>query len=107
MPELRRHLSGDVIQAINPWNWIFRPRMSQFGLINVSLGNSRNLQIEQEILSEVGTYGRQLGRVGDVLRILVKNVNRKELSPDEQYHIDALVHQLDEIDRIKGRAARS
>lgn len=101
MPEFRLPLCGDVIQAVNPWNWIFRPRMSQFGLINISLGNSRNPEIEQEILNEVGTYGRQLGRIGDVLRILIKNVDRNELSSKENREIDELIHQLDEIDRIK------
>jgi hypothetical protein len=37
------------------------------GLININLGQSSAPEVEQEILEDVGSYGRQLGRIGDAL----------------------------------------
>ena len=33
MPDFKLPLSGDVVQAINPWNWFFRSEGGQFGLV--------------------------------------------------------------------------
>jgi hypothetical protein len=40
---------------------------SQFGLINVTLGQSSAPEVEGDVLSDVGTYGKQLGQIGDAL----------------------------------------
>jgi len=40
MPDVRLPFSGNVTQSINPWSWSFSPTGSQFGLINVNLGQS-------------------------------------------------------------------
>ncbi|HEY7609934.1 MAG TPA: hypothetical protein VIF14_11935 [Alphaproteobacteria bacterium] len=101
MPDFRLPLSGDVVQSINPWNWVFRPLGSQIGLVNITLGNAGDPELERRILDDVGTYGRQLGRIGDVLRILVDRLEPKDLTPAERRAIDALNGQLGEIDRIK------
>ena len=55
---------------------------AQFGLVNVNLGQTPRPDIEQKVLDEVGSYGRQLGRIGDAL----------ELS--------ALVHERPRVDRL-------
>ena len=49
-------------QAINPWS--FYNQGAQSGLINVHLGQTPRPDIEQKVLDEVGSYGRQLGRIG-------------------------------------------
>lgn len=104
MPNLRLPLSGDVLQTINPWNWFLKLSGSQVGLININLGRSADPRLEQEILEEVGSYGRQLGRIGDVLGILLRHVELKGLTDDEQDKVAALRTQLAEIDQIKRRA---
>lgn len=41
MPYLKLPLSGDVIQAINPWNWFFKSDGGQFGLVNIRTRRNR------------------------------------------------------------------
>ena len=106
MPALRLPLSGDVTQSINPWTWFFRTVGSQLGLVNINLGRSSDPDLEQEILDDVGTYGKQLGQIGDALRVLLKYNTPERLEPDERRALNALQCQLDEIDRLKARRAR-
>ena len=105
MPNVRLPLSGDVLQAINPWNWSFKSMGSQFGLVNINLGRSADPELEEQILDEVGSYGRQLGRIGDVLGILLKHVQTDNLSEDEKSKISAFERQLAEVERLKSKRA--
>jgi arsenate reductase (glutaredoxin) len=50
-------------QAINPWT--FANQGAQLGFVNINLGHTAHPEIEQKVLDEVGSYGRQLGRIGD------------------------------------------
>ena len=61
-------LSGDVVQSIKSWTASFSPMGSQLGVINIKLGQSSAPDVEQEVLSDVGSYGRQIGRIGDARR---------------------------------------
>ena len=76
----------ELWQAINPWT--FNQQRSQFGLININLGQTPDQDGEQEILDRVGSYGRQLGRIGDALEVLLNHLKLDGLSPAEQ---DALL----------------
>lgn len=104
MPTLQMPLSGNVSQTINPWNWFFSTLDSQLGLININLGKSSDPLLEQTILQEVGTYGRQLGRVGEALEVLLNHVKLDDLHPDERKRITAFLYQQDEIASVKKRA---
>lgn len=104
MPTLQMPLSGKVSQAINPWNWFFSAMDSQLGLININLGKSSDPLLEQTILQEVGTYGRQLGRVGEALEVLLNHVKLDDLHLDERKKITAFLYQQDEIATVKKRA---
>jgi hypothetical protein len=101
MPNVRLPLSGDVTQAINPWNWMLSSVGSQFGFVNINLGKSADPQLERQILEEVGSYGRQLGRLGDMLGVLLKHVRLADLSDDDKKKIWAFESQLTEIERLK------
>src|SRR5260370_35488745 len=101
MPDVRLPLSGNVTQSINPWTWLFNSVGSQFGVVNVNLGQSSDPEMEQQILEDVGSYGKQLGRIGDVLRILLDHVKFEKLTPAEKLAIDELCDQLDDIDKVK------
>jgi hypothetical protein len=70
MPDFKLPLSGNVTQTINPWTPFFNPVGSQIGLVNINLGNSSNPEIEEQVLSDVASYGKQLGRIEDVLAVL-------------------------------------
>jgi len=103
MPSFRLPLSGDVTQAINPWNWFFRTVGNQLGLININLGKSSDPGLEQQILDDVGSYGRQIGQIGDALRVLIAHVKLEDLKPEEKRALQALQYQLDEVDRLKSK----
>ncbi|MEJ8474962.1 hypothetical protein [Roseibium algae] len=103
MPEFKLPLSGDVTQSINPWSDMFNAYGSQFGLININLGRSSSPQIEQDILREVGSYGRQIGRMGDALTVLIDKLEPKlgDLSKEERLALDVFRVMQVEIDGIK------
>ncbi|HJT43491.1 MAG TPA: hypothetical protein VJ750_08320 [Rhizomicrobium sp.] len=88
-------------QAINPWN--FYQQGAQFGFINIDLGQTPRPDIEQAILDEVGSYGRQLGRIGDALEVLLNHVDLDGLNKSERDTIDILRGQLAEVRKVKDR----
>jgi hypothetical protein len=71
MATFKMPLSGDVVQSINPFTAFFSPVGSQFSVVNINLGQSSDPDVEREVLSDVGTYGRQIGRIGDALIVLL------------------------------------
>ena len=88
-------------QAINPWT--FMNQGAQLGLVNINLGQTPRPDIEQKVLDEVGSYGRQLGRIGDALEVLLENVKLDRLSRDEADALKILRGQLAEIRKVKQR----
>jgi hypothetical protein len=101
MPDVRLPLSGNVTQSILPWTWMFNPIGGQYGFVNINVGASADPAAEQQILEDVGSYGRQLGRIGDALRVLLAHVRLEHLNEDETAAIEALRKQLDAVDGIK------
>ena len=94
-------LSGNVTQAINPWKWVFDWAGSTFSLNNVNLGRSSDPEMEQRILQEVGSYGRQIGRIGEAVQVLVDKLDRTALTTEERHAIEEFEVQLREIERLK------
>ncbi len=107
MPTFKLPLSGDVVQSINPFTAFMTG--GQFGLININLGQSSEPDVEADVLADVATYGKQLGRIGDALLVLLKHFNPPApLSADEKKAIAALNEMLGKIADVKekhGRAA--
>jgi hypothetical protein len=103
MPYFKLPLSGDVVQAINPWNWFVRVGAGQFGLVNINLGRSSDPALEQRILDEVGSYGRQLGRIGDALQVLLDHVQVERLNDKEREAIEDFRRQMAEVARLKAQ----
>jgi hypothetical protein len=86
-------------QAINPWS--FYQQGAQLGFVNINLGQTPHPEIEQKVLEDVGSYGRQLGRIGDALEVLIAHAGLKDLSQAETDAIDILKGQLAEIRKVK------
>ncbi|MEM5473757.1 hypothetical protein WNZ14_18650 [Hoeflea sp. AS60] len=108
MSAFKLPLSGNVSQLISPWTSLFSAFGSQVGLININLGQSTAPEVEQEILEDVGSYGRQLGRIGDALTVLMKHFHPEQpLDPEEEKALRALRVMLDQIADIKVRHDRS
>ena len=92
-------------QAINPWTFYLDG--AQFGLINIDLGQTPHPEVEQAILDEVGSYGRQLGHIGDALEVILNHVNLGNLSRHEQDALAVLRGELAEVRKVKGRSLQS
>jgi hypothetical protein len=88
-------------QAINPWT--FYQQGSQIGLVNIDLGQTPSPQTERTILDEVGSYGRQIGHIGDALEVILDHLKLTDLEPAENDAIDILRGQLAQVRRIKAR----
>jgi hypothetical protein len=86
-------------QAINPWS--FYQQGAQFGFVNIDLGQTPQPEVEQAVLEKVGSYGRQLGRIGDALEVLLDHVKLEGLDEREQDALTVLRGQLAEIRQVK------
>ena len=86
-------------QSINPWT--FYQQGMQLGVVNIDLGQSSDPAMEQTILDKVGSYGKQLGHLGEVLEVLLNHVNLGELTPAEKDAITVLRGDLARIRQIK------
>lgn len=104
MPDFKLPLSGNVSQTINPWTFLFNPQGGQYGLVNVNLGNSSNPSVEQDVLTDVASYGKQLGRIEDALTVLLAHFHPKEpLKAHEKAAIHNLNRMLEDIADVKAR----
>jgi hypothetical protein len=100
-------LSGDVVQSINPWTALFSPIGNQLGVININMGQSSDPAVEQEVLSDVGTYGKQIGRIGDALIVLLAHFHpQSPLTEKETAAVDALKTMLSEVAWVKEKHGR-
>ena len=88
-------------QAINPLT--FYQQGSQIGFININAGATPRPDIEQAILDEVGSYGRQIGRIGDALEVLLRRVKLEGVTEAEQRTLDILKGQIAQVKEIKER----
>ncbi|MFI4936287.1 MAG: hypothetical protein ACHP7N_16880 [Caulobacterales bacterium] len=91
-----------LTQTINPWTWAFQG--AQIGLFNIDLGQSRDPTLERRMLDEVGSYGRQIGQIGDALGAVVDYLERLNLGPldaEEKKAVTLLKAQLIEVNRLK------
>src|SRR5277367_2134017 len=96
MPTFKLPLSGDVVQSFNPFTAFMTG--GQFGLININVGQTDDENVEKEVLTDVAGYGMQLGRIEDVLVVLLRHFRpEKPLRDEETAAIDALTKMLDRI----------
>lgn len=72
---------------------------------NVYIGNTQRPDVEQAVLN-TASYGRQLGRIGDAMAVLMTHINRNALSHDEEKALRALEVLLDDIAAAKTAAMR-
>jgi hypothetical protein len=75
--------SGDVSQAINPWSWWISAPAS-YGFININTMQSADPGLEQRIVHNVASYGRQLGRMMEVLEALLAHTDSSGWAPQQQ-----------------------
>ena len=91
-------------QTINPWTF------NLGSLFTVNLGDSADPEMEARIIDKCGSYGRQIGRLGDVLGILLDVAEKRKdlgnLSPEDRDKIAAFKSQLERVDNLKADRRR-
>jgi len=105
MARFQLPLSGDVTQTINPWTWVFSPIGGNFSLFNINLdmGPSSNPEIEAEILRDVASYGKQIGRIEDAVAALIEIVGTDDLSLRQKKAFAAFHALMNDIENVKDR----
>ena len=93
-------LGGDVTQAINPISWLVKSN-AQTGLVNITTGRSDDPALEQRIVGEVASYGRQLGRVIDALCVIVAQLPREGLTRSQRATLSKFTDLAEEIAAVK------
>jgi hypothetical protein len=77
--------SGSVTQDISP-TLVFK---------------SRDADTEVRVLREVASYGRQIGKLSELLLAVVDALPKDTLKPADRERVDALRLMVDNIERIK------
>jgi uncharacterized protein YfkK (UPF0435 family) len=87
-------------QVINPWSF-----WTQQGFINVNLMQSSDPGMERDIVENVAGYGRQLGRIGEALRVLIDHgaVRAAALSPEERKAVRDFTDMTDQISDLTAK----
>ena len=92
---------GTLTQPILP-NW-------QFHLFNVNLGSSSNPAVEQTVLRDVGSYGRQIGRLAEALELVVRKsglLERKDLTKEERDVLQVFLGDVAKVRQIKATSPK-
>jgi hypothetical protein len=92
---------SQLTQTINPWSWTF----GDISLFTVNLGQSSDPAFEARVLEQVGSYGRQIGRIGEALEVLIRRADLSGLDAADAAAIKALATQLDEVAALKSKHA--
>ncbi len=95
--------SGPVTQAINPWELWIKSLSSQMGFINIRNVTTSDHRIEQEVIEDVASYGKQLGKINDLLVTLVENPGLENLSDEQQRTVSEFTRMVADIERIKAK----
>ena len=94
--------SGDVTQAFRQWTSLWSQWMGQFGFININLAKSSDPALERRIIENVAGYGKQLGRVIEVLDALLVNSATAGWSADQKKALVDFFEMAQEIAAVKG-----
>ncbi len=103
MTDLNTPFSAAVTQAVTPWELWVRSLSAQMGFLNIRDLNSGDPAQEREIVENVAGYGRQLGRMTDVLVTLLDRVDLKHVTERERAEIAAFREMAAEIEAVKQR----
>jgi len=97
--------SGSVSQDYHPftswWPDWFRTTMGQFGFINIEEMKSDDSALEMQIVSEVGSYGMQLGRVVEALQAVCAHLDTGKWAPDEREAVTSFLDLAKKIGNFK------
>jgi len=91
----------DTIGSYNPVTSWLSGAMSQIGFINISNMSSGDSDLEKSIIREVGSYGRQLGRITEALQAVCNHLDYTNWGSDEQQAVKDFIRMADDIQAHK------
>jgi hypothetical protein len=89
-------------QSINPWT-VYQ-QGAQFGVVNIDIGQTPQPEVEQDILEKVGSYGRQLGHIGEAFEVLLNHIDVTKLKQSERDILEVFRGDLACIRQVKQEA---
>ena len=97
-------LSGDVTQ----WIRTCAEAVGQVGLLNLNVSGTSDPQTERRIGAQV-SYGRQLGKIMDVLTPLVQQPSAQALftTDEARDHYDGFLKMVEQIEGLKRKSAEA
>ncbi|XUJ32010.1 hypothetical protein ACQ5SK_24645 [Bradyrhizobium japonicum] len=96
---------GDVVQSIYPS--FFSPTGGQFGLVNITVGQSSAPDVEKDVLSDVAGYGKQIGQIADALLAVVEHLeSRSDHALADDPAIVAFKELMHSVATVKERHGR-
>ncbi len=96
---IRAPLSGDVTQDIAP------SIGGQLGLLNINATRSGDPGLEQRIITQVASYGRQLGWLVEAVEVLARRQPRDGLDEADIHALDQLHKLAKQVAAVKEQAA--
>ena len=96
---IRSPLSGNVTQDIAP------SIDGQLGLLNINATRSGAPELEQRIITQVASYGRQLGRLVEAVDVLALRQSRRGLGEADIFALDQLHELAERIAAVKEQEA--
>ena len=88
---------SSLTQPILP-NW-------SFNLFSVNLGATSNAKVEQQVLDQVGSYGKQIGHLAEALEVVIHKLQfleHKDLSQDEKDAVQVFLGDVAAVRKLKG-----
>jgi len=87
-----------------PWtNWhrFFNPMATlntQLFPVHVNWNNAEDVEVEEHVISEVGSYGKQLSIIIDVIDVLMARLDKTDLTTRERRCLDRFVELTQEVE---------
>lgn len=78
-----------------------------FNLFSVNLGATSNAKVEQQVIEQVGSYGKQIGHLTEALEVVIKQLqllDSKALSQDERDVLLVFLGDVAAVRKIKADA---
>jgi len=96
---IRAPLSGDVSENIAP------SIGGQLGLLNINATRSGDPELEQRIITQVASYGRQLGWLLEAVDVLARRQSRRGLGEADLHTLDQVHTLAEQVTALKEQAA--
>jgi predicted mannosyl-3-phosphoglycerate phosphatase (HAD superfamily) len=91
----------DTIGRYNPVTSWLTGAMSQIGFINIRNMSAGDSDLEKSIIRDVGSYGRQLGRITEALQAVCSHLDYTNWGSDDQQAVMDFTGMAREIEAHK------